>query len=132
MTIARIIKAAVVIVILFIVAIGCFFLGWRETLNNLTIKSVTPTQIANAMKNDDFYSSYDENTLLIHGVVSSVNKQGGSDVISLSATSSYKALCDLENSVTTPKEGSTVTVLAEGATAERQTNGVLLKDCVIP
>lgn len=132
MTIAKIIKIAIVIALIFVVAIGCFFLGWRETLNNLTIKSATPTQLANAMKNDDFYSSYDENTLLVHGVVSSVNKQGSSHIIGLSANSSYKALCDLGNTATVPKEGSTITILAEGATAERQTNGVLLKDCIIP
>ena len=66
------------------------FWGWRMSLNRLTFKTVTATQTANAMKDDSFYSNYNENTLVIHGVVSSVTNQNNDLVIGLKTNFSIK------------------------------------------
>lgn len=124
-------KYIIVVSLLVIVAGGSSFLTWRMTLNKLTIKSVSPTQIANAMKDDNFFSNYNENTLLVKGTVSTINRQGNDWIIGLRTSSSYKSLCDLGNTPTRLQKGDNLTVLAEAATAERQTNAVLLKNCII-
>jgi hypothetical protein len=124
-------KYVIVVSLLIIVAGGSSFLTWRMTLNKLTIESVSPTQIANAMKADNFYSNYNENTLLVKGVISSTSHQGGDWVIGLSTSSSFKSLCDLGTTSTKLQKGDNVSVLAEAATAERQTNAIMLKSCII-
>jgi hypothetical protein len=125
----KLIKSAIVILLLIIVAGGCYYWGWRSALNGLTIKTATPTQIAQAMKNDNFYSTYNENTLRVHGVVSSISQKGRDVVVGLSANSSFQALCNLGAVTTNLQKGNTVTVLAEAATAERQTQAVMLINC---
>jgi hypothetical protein len=126
----KLIKSAIVILLLIVVATGGYFGGWRSALSNLTIKMATPTQIAQAMKNDNFYSTYNENTLEVRGLVSSVDKQGRDVVIGFSTNSSFKTLCNLGNVATNLQKGNMVTVLAEAATAERQTQAVMLINCV--
>lgn len=127
---SRIIKLAI-LVFVFTFLIGASILStWRLTLSKLTIKSVTPNQIANAMKNDSFYSTYDENTLMVRGQISTISKQGKDLVIGLKSNSSFKLLCDLGNVSLNLQIGNKVTVFAEGATAERQPNAVLLKNSV--
>jgi hypothetical protein len=120
----------IIVVAFFVIIFGTYLLGWRHSLNNLSIKTATPTQLASAMKSDNFYASYNENTLLVKGIVSSVSKQGSDNVIGLKADSTYQALCDIGKN-TPPAKGSNVSLVAIGATAERQTTAVLLKNCVI-
>ena len=123
-------KAFIIVIVIILVGVGCFFWGWRMSLNRLTFKTVTATQTANAMKDDSFYSNYNENTLVIHGVVSSVTNQNNDLVIGLNTNSTYKTFCDLGQTSSYLRKGDVVTILAEGATAERQTNAVMLKDCI--
>jgi hypothetical protein len=127
---SKFIKSAIVILLLLIVAGGCYYWGWRSALNGLTIKMATPTQIAQAMKNDNFYSTYNENTLRVPGVVTSVSQRGRDAVIGLGTDSSFKTLCNLGHVTTNLHNGETVTVLAEAATAERQTQAVMLINCI--
>ncbi len=124
------VKYSAIAIVIILVIIGSFFLGWRLTLSNLTIKSITATQAANAMKNDNFYGSYDFNTLEIHGQITTVTKQNDDLIIGLVTHSTFKTLCDLGNTTSNLQKGDKVTVIAEGARAERQTSAVLLKDCI--
>jgi len=112
------------------VGVAGFYGGWRFSLSKLTIKTITPTQAANAMKNDNFYSNYNENTLEIHGVVASITDNNNDFVIGLTANSSYKTYCDLGRTPSNLQKGNRVTVLAEGPTAVRQPSAVMLKNCV--
>ena len=127
---SKFIKYSVVLIVIVLIVVTSFFLGWRIALSSLTIKTVTPTQAANAMKNDNFYSTFNENTLLIHGVISSVTNQNSDKIIGLTSDSSFKTLCDLGNISSSLQKGDTVTVLAGGATAERQPAAVMLKHCI--
>ena len=83
------------------------------------------------MKNDDFYSNFNENTLEIRGIVSSITDRNNDLVIGLATNSTYKAYCDLGHAPSNLQTGNRVTVLAEGPTAVRQPKAVLLKNCIV-
>ncbi len=79
------------------------------------------------MHQDDFWGSYRENTLLVNGIVSSISGIR----IELKTTESYKVTCVLSNSDEALKVGNSVRFATEAFTAERQPDGVLLRDCVV-
>jgi hypothetical protein len=83
------------------------------------------------MKDDHFWQTYRENTLLVKGTVSSVSNPNGDVVIGLKTESSYKSFCDLGVSDHVFETGDQVTVMAESGPAERQPSAVLLKGCVL-
>jgi hypothetical protein len=126
----RLARALIIAMVIILAGVGCFFWGWRMALSRLTLKTVSATQTANAMKNDNFYSNYNENTLVIHGVVSAITNQNNDLVIGLNTSSTYKTFCDLGQTSSYLQKGDVVTVLAEGAAAERQANAILLKNCI--
>src|ERR1019366_4150156 len=82
-----------IIIVFFVIASASFFLGWRNTLNGLTIKTITSTEAANAMKGDNFYSNYNENTLIMHGIISSLQNQKNNYTVGLVTNSTYKTYC---------------------------------------
>ena len=115
-----------------ILCVVFYFLGDTHAVQSMTIKRVTPDQIANAMKGDYFYTDYRENTLIVKGQVESVSKSAGTSQLTFKTSSSFQAYCDLANGTVVPKTGDIVTALSEGGPALRQTNGVLLVNCTIP
>jgi hypothetical protein len=117
--------------LLIMVGFVSYFLGGKNTSQNMSIKRITPTQAANAMKEDHFYSDYKTNTLLIYGSVESVSGQSGHTLVNFDTSSTYKATCELSSSSPIPKNGSNVRVLSEGGAALRQTSAVLLRGCLI-
>jgi len=117
------------VAVLVVLGAGIFFLGDRHGLQTMSIQRATPDLLANAMEGDHFYSDYGKNTLIVQGVVASVNTQNGDTVIGFKTSSTYQALCDLGTATSNAKIGDTVTVLAEGGTAERQSSAVLLTGC---
>ncbi|HUD81194.1 MAG TPA: hypothetical protein VMR08_01010 [Patescibacteria group bacterium] len=127
---SKIIRISIIVIILIFVGAAGFYAGWSFALSKLTVKTITPTQAANAMKNDDFYSNYNENMLEIHGVVASITDKNNDLVIGLATNSTYKTYCDLGHVPTKPQKESLVTVMAGGATARRQPNAVVLNNCV--
>ena len=129
---SKIIKLLAVLVLLVLVGSVSFLLGDKHAVETMTIRTVTPDQVANAMKDDDFYANYRENTLLISGTVASVSKQHNDLVIGFKTSSSYRALCDFGSSSTTVHVGDTLTALTEGGVAERQPAAVLLAHCQLP
>ena len=124
----RIIIIIALVVAAFVVAVALFFFGDEHAVSSMSIKQVTPDQLAAAMKEDHFYSDYRQNTLLIRGEVASVS----GSLLTFKTSSSYQAQCSLAISSRNIHKGDNITVISEGGTAARQPNGVLLKDCVIP
>lgn len=120
---------AALIVVLLVVGAVSYFLGNQHGVENMTIKHVEPTALAQAMKDDHFYTDYRENTLLVKGTVFSVTKTSDDLQVQFKANSSYKAICDFGNSQSDIRPGNTITALTEGGAAERQAAGVLLKAC---
>jgi hypothetical protein len=128
---AQIAKLVVLVLVVLFVGAASFFFGDKHALESMTIRQVTPTEIAQAMKDDHFWQTYRENTLLVKGTVSSVSNPNGDVVIGLKTESSYKSFCDLGVSDHVFETGDQVTVMAESGPAERQPSAVLLKGCVL-
>jgi hypothetical protein len=128
----NVLKAFVLVVLVIVIYAGSFFLGDKHALQSMTIKRVAPTQLANAMKGDYFYSKYGENTLLISGTVDSAVRSGNGLTVTFKTSSSYHAVCHFDTYVAAIRSGQTITVLTEAAVADRQPAGVLLHSCIIP
>ena len=120
--------------LLAVVGVGgiSYFLGDKHALQALRIERVTPDQVAKAMKEDRFFADYRERTLLVTGTVASVTRDVGGEVVRFGTTSQFAALCDLRDSAPQAHRGRQLTVIAEGATAERQSAAVMLRNCRLP
>ena len=129
---AKFLKLTVAVLVVIFIGLGSFFLGDKHGVESMRIKRVTPTEIAQAMKDDHFWRTYRENTLLVTGTLSSVNKTAGDLVIGFKTDSTYGALCDLGNSNQVLHVGERISALGESGPAQRQPSAVLLKGCVIP
>ena len=110
---------------------GGFFWGDKHALDTLVVTRATPDQLANAMQQDAFYSDYRASTLLIDATVASVTDRAGATIVKLLTTSSFTVLCNLDQAPATTHAGDAVTMVAEGAAAQRQSGGVLLQGCAI-
>lgn len=120
----------VLVLVLGLGAAGLFLLGFRSGVSGLRIVSTSPSTLAQAMAADDFYSSYNQATLLIHSRVAGVVRHNGITTVSLSAPAGSAVNCQLAADAPVTV-GQALTVLTEGAAATRQPNGVLLMDCVV-
>jgi hypothetical protein len=106
-----------------------FFSGNRYALANLTIQDATPDQLAAAMQNDQFYSDYNEDTLVVRGLVASLAGDGSGAVLQFQTQSAFTTRCQFDQYPATVHPGDTISVIAEGATAQRLTSAVLLRGC---
>ena len=123
---------AVVVLVVGGVGVGAFALGDIQSVKAMTIKRVTPHQLAEAMKDDRFYSDYRKSAVLVGDTVASVGRRDGHLIVGLRTGSSYGASCDLGTASVAPHVGETLTVLTVGQAAERLPGGVLLRGCVVP
>lgn len=121
-----------VVVLVGTAAAGGYFLGDVQAVKGLSIQRTSPRQLAEAMRQDRFYSDYRKSSLLVTGTVASVSRGGGQLIVGFATGSSYGASCDLGAAVAAPRVGQTFTVLALGEAAERLPAGVLLRGAVIP
>ncbi len=109
-----------------------YLAGDGHALSLMAITRATPDQIATAMESDNFYGLYRERTLIVAGVVASVQTQGNDTIVEFQTKNSiYKARCSFDTPPAV-QAGDALTVAAEGYTAERQPDGVLLTGCAIP
>ena len=113
------------------VAAMSFFFGDAYAVGSLSVRQVTPDQLAQAMKADEFYSDFREDTLLVRGQVASVYGNAGGITLEFQTDGGMKTLCGLEQYPTATLKGKTVTVVTEGANAQRVSSGVFLSNCVI-
>jgi hypothetical protein len=108
-----------------------FFLGDAYAVGTLSVRQVTPDQLAEAMKADEFYSDFREDTLLVRGRVASVYRGSGGVILEFQTQEGVKTLCQLSRYPSAVHGGTTVTAVTEGANAQRLSSGVLLRNCVV-
>ncbi len=115
----------------FVAAVGgiAFFSGERYALDRLTVYEATPGQLAAAMQNDEFYADYNEDTLVVRGQIASLTEDGVGAVMQFQTPGAFTTRCQLEHYPMTVHPGDTISVLAQGATAERLASAVLLRGC---
>lgn len=106
-----------------------FFLGDRYALANLTVRETTPDQLAAAMQIDQFYSDYNEDTLVVRGLVASLAADGGGAVLQFQTRGAFTTRCQFDQYPAAVHPGDTISVMTQGASAERLTSAVLLKGC---
>ncbi len=125
-----VIPASIVILFLggLIIAFQC---GVYTTLKQMSLKDTTPTQMAAAMREDEFWSSYRFNTVVFDGKVKSKNIVNDITTFALVTSDTYGASCDFTNQNTDLIIGRTYKFAAVAYRAERQPNSVLLYDCII-
>ena len=118
------------IIILIVIALS-FLLGSKYALNNLVIRQITPSQAAEAMKNDHFWSSYREDTLIISGTITSLSHSGADTSVNFKTDSTYGAECSFVNFRGKISKGQTIKVLTIASAAERQPASVKLNNCLL-
>lgn len=128
---SRVLRNAALGVVVVLLGGGSFFWGDRHALETHVITRATPDQLASAMQQDAFYSDYRGSTLLIDATIASVTDRAGATIVKLATTSPLTVLCNLDQAPAITHAGDAVTVVAEGAAAQRQSAGVLLQGCVI-
>jgi hypothetical protein len=109
--------------------IGVWSGAW--TLKQTSIEEVTTTDMASAMRQDDFWSRYRFNTLIFDGKVKSSNTVNDIKSFALVTSDMYGASCVFDNQHTDLKIGETYKFAAVAYQAERQPKGVLLNSCVV-
>ena len=125
-----VVMVTVAIIGVVIVAGVCFLLGRNHALDRLSFNSITATQAATAMRQDNFYGLYGENILTVTGVVATLQTSGGSEQATFTSSDSYMAMCQFD-STPSLKAGQTISVQTIGGQAERKPTGVLLRHCVL-
>lgn len=127
-------KPVVVTLIVIVLIFGGLMIAWQSalyTLNHMSFKNVTTTQLAADMRQDEFWSSNRFNTLVFDGKVKSVNTEGSKTTLEFVNLDTYSASCELNNSSTNFKVDETYKFAVETYQAERRPNGVLLHNCIL-
>ena len=112
--------------------VGGFLLGDLHAVKGISLKRATPHELAEAMRQDRFFSDYRQSALLVTGTIASVTRGTDHLIVAFRTGSTFGASCDLGALTTAPHVGETFTVLTVGQAAERLPAGVRLNDCVIP
>jgi hypothetical protein len=116
-------------VVIILVGLGSFWAGNLFSRQSVGIEQVTVAQLADAMQQDYFYSSYGDAAMLFSGKVASVEARNGASLVTFTTNRPYGVTCQFPKVVTT-KVGQTISVAAPGGSAERQAHGVLLHNCI--
>jgi len=95
----------------------------------MSFKNVTPTQMAAAMRKDEFWSSNRFNTLIFDGKVQTIKTTDSKTTLGFASTDSYGASCEINSSNGNFKVGKSYRFAVETYQAERQPKGVLLHNC---
>jgi hypothetical protein len=112
--------------------VGGFLLGDVHAVKGISLMRATPHQLAEAMRQDRFFSDYRQSALLVTGTIASVTRGTDHLIVAFRTGSTFSASCDLSALTAAPRVGETLTVLTVGQAAERLPAGVVLHDCVIP
>jgi hypothetical protein len=131
MTRRRLAISASLIMATVLVAGISFLIGNSYAIVTTSVRQVTPGQLANAMEKDDFYSQYRGATLLVRGIVSSVNRHGRGAIVGFKTKSTFQASCVLGTYPSTIHRGSAIAALSEAAAAERLSSTVVLTNCIL-
>jgi hypothetical protein len=117
-----------------VVAVGAlsFFAGDAYAVGSVSVRQVTPDQLAQAMQADDFYSTYREDALVVRGRVAAVLRSDTGTTVVFETQTSFGASCRMAAGSATVAVGATITVVTVAASAERQPAQVLLASCLQP
>ncbi len=130
----RLLKSRPVLIILAILLlVFCgLIIAWHSalyTLSRMSFKDVTTTQMAAAMRNDEFWSSNRFNTLVFGGKVQSISSNNNKTTLDFETADSYGASCEVDNANAQFKMGQTYKFAVESYQAQRLPKGVLLHNC---
>ena len=113
------------------VYVAANWIGDLQSLKAVTLERVTPTQVAEAMKNDQFFSDYRTTVLIMQGTVVSVDTNKKKSIVRFETNSSFSTSCSFDKAPRTILPGTSITVLSVGADATRQPHGAQLGRCII-
>lgn len=129
-------RALFFIVLTSIVLVGvsaaAYWIGDLQSLRGVTLERVTPTQVAEAMKNDRFFSDYRMAVLIMHGTVESVYTNEKKSIVRFETNSSFSTSCSFDKTPRSLLPGTSITVISVGADATRLSHGAQLDQCIIP
>lgn len=123
----KILLVGIAVVLLLANGVSYWF-GILHARQAVGIERVTTTQLADAMKNDGFYSHYGNAALLFTGQVISIKQQNAVTVATFKSDSTYSLECQFSNIKLSI--GETIPVAAPGGSADRLPQGVLLHNCL--
>ena len=106
-----------------------FWFGNLHARQAVGIERVSPTQLADAMLHDSFYSHYGDAALLFSGKVINVQQKNTVTIATFETNSAYALECQFSG-VGQIKLGDTMSIAAPGGSAERLPHGVLLHNCL--
>ena len=108
-----------------------FYLGDSHALNGLHVRRVTPVTVATAMRHDEFYSEYREDTLLVSGSVASVSNELSHRTMEFKTLGNFKTMCQLRSTGPALSVGERITVVTEAYTALRRPSAIMLSNCIV-
>lgn len=122
---------AVVGLVALLAAVGgaASLLGYRSALGGLGVVDATPSQLADAMQADRFYSDYNQYAVVVSGIVASLAASPGGAALQFQTSGAFTTRCQLDHYPQAVHPGERVTVVAQGASAERLPSAVLLTGC---
>lgn len=123
----RFILAGALIAII-VVGLASFWKGNLYARNNVGIVKVSSAQLADAMQQDDFYSTYGDTVVLFTGKVFSIKAQGSASLVTFATGRPYNVVCQFPRPVSF-SSGQNVSVVAPAGSADRESKGVLLHNC---
>ncbi len=130
---ATIVFVLLVVLVIF-VARFAYSIGQHNA--SLSVREVTPLQLAEAMQSDGFYGKYTKTMLLVNGTVQEVTKQGNDTLVQFEVTKSPSAFgkvtCALGSNQSDIKVGDSIRILTIAHDALRQ-NGtdIFMPNCYL-
>ena len=117
------------LIVVIVVGIASFWEGNLHARSNIGIEHVSIAQLADAMQQDTFYSSYGNAAVLFSSKVASVKTKDSASLVIFNTSRPYNVVCQFPKAVTFTS-GQTISVAAPTGSAERQAHGVLLHNCL--
>jgi hypothetical protein len=121
--------ASAIVVVVLAVGLGSFWAGNLHARSTMAVEQVSVAQLANAMQQDSFYSTYGSTAVLFSGKVSTTINKNGASLVTFATGRPYNVVCQFAQT-TSFAVGQTVSVAAPAGSAERQPHGVLLHSCI--
>lgn len=112
-----------------IVGLGSFWEGNLHARQSVGIERVTAGQLADAMQQDSFYSDFGNAAVLFSANAESVKTHGNASLVTFTTGRPFNVVCQFPKAVSF-KSGQKVSVAAPAGSAERETHGVLLHNCL--
>jgi len=112
------------------VGIGSYWFGNLHAMQGAGIERVTIAQLADAMRQDEFYSDYGNAAVLFTGEISAVKSGNNATLVTFVTNRPFSVTCQFPKNIAV-KTGQTISVAAPGGSADRQKQGVLLHNCLV-